>query len=191
MRILKRILTLTFALMLLAGTARAASLADNLKWLMEHATPTPASQFNFNRFNNVPTTTPAPAKLNIALTYTDYNSYPYKEKGSGQWYEGSNNTLKFHCKVYNHSWRTVKAFELYYYAKDVWGDKLYGSTIYYETTNREIKPDGNGWSEYVWLPRRKDIDRVYVGIKRVVYTDGTVEVVDDDDIDYRYWTITW
>lgn len=111
--------------------------------------------------------------------------------GAGQWEKTSNNRMKFRCKVYNHhSSKTIKAFELYIYATNVWGERLYGETsVYYGTTTREIKPGGNAYSDYLVIPQRNSIDQVYVGVKRVVYTDGTQETT--EDVDYRYWTIKW
>lgn len=106
----------------------------------------------------------------------------------GQW-KSSGNKLAMRVKVQNASLnRTVKAFKIYMYATDIWGERLYGdTTVYYETTKKTVKPGETVYCNYVYLPQRKDIDRVYVGIYQVICTDGTLR--EADKVDYSYWII--
>ena len=90
-------------------------------------------------------------------------------KGSrGKWRKGKSGSLLMRVKPTNISTsRTVTAFELYMYAEDVWGKKIYGSRYYYATTKRKIKPGKSGWSDYMSLPNRSQIHKVYVGVSLV------------------------
>lgn len=113
------------------------------------------------------------------------------EGGYGQWKKGKDDMFQFRCKVYNHhETKKVKAFELYLYADDVWGDPVYGEGVYYyHTTTKKINPGSNVYSDYFNVPDCSQIAAVYVGVKRVIYTDDTVEEV--PDVDYGYWEIEW
>ena len=82
----------------------------------------------------------------------------------------------------------MKAFELYMYAIDVWGDAIYGEDmVYYATTTTTVAPGKTVYSDYITMPNRSQIDQIYVGISKVIYTDGTV--VEADNIEYSSWTI--
>lgn len=110
-------------------------------------------------------------------------------EGRAEW-KSDGNKLRVRARMENlTSDMTVKAFELYMYAVDVWGDPIYGDTYYYATTKRTIKPGERAYSDYMTLPDRKKIDRVYIGIHRVAFTDGTTLTVDDPE--YYNWTITY
>lgn len=109
----------------------------------------------------------------------------------GQWQKANNNILRMRVKVENkHPSKKIKAFELYMYATDVWGERLYGaSTVYYGTTKRTIKPGEVVYSDYINLPDRDQIDKVYVGIHRIAFEDDTYQVFDSPE--YYNWTISW
>ena len=108
-----------------------------------------------------PTPTPYPGLIipsNSTLTYTRSGDY-----------------MKFRIHVKNtHTKKTIKAFELYTYATDVWGTELYGQNmIYYWTTIKNLKPGEKKTSDWVYIPDYKKIHRVYVRINKFIFTDGT------------------
>ena len=112
----------------------------------------------------------------------------------GSWQTLSGDKMKARFTVTNPSaaTKTVKAFELYLYATDVWGERIYGEkTIYYWTTKKNVAPGKSVYSDYCTIPDRSEVDKLYVGVKRCVYTDGTVVEYDDWDVEYSSWTITW
>ncbi len=61
---------------------------------------------------------------------------------NGQWENVSGDRLKMRIQVRNvANYRTVKAFELYMYATDVWGERIYGEDqIYYGYDHEEHRP---------------------------------------------------
>lgn len=121
-------------------------------------------------------------EANFPLTFP-YGSY-------AEWNKESGNKLKIRFQVTNiSSWKTVTAFKIEAYATDVWGSDIYNNTVYYETTRREIAPSDYGWSAYLYLPDRDEIDTVYARISEVKLSDGTT--LKNDDYGYGSWTITW
>lgn len=114
----------------------------------------------------------------IALQICDYSNM--------NWYKEDNNKFKFRIQVENISKsRTIKAFELYAYATDVWGDEIYGDSYYYETTKKDVGPGVRTYSDYFIIPRRDEICKVYVGVHKVIYSDGTI--AEDYSVDYSNW----
>jgi len=112
----------------------------------------------------------------------------FQEGARGEWQNAKSNQLSFRAKVTNTSrTRTVKAFEFYMYATDVWGDKIYGSSIYYGTSSKTIKPGQSAFSDYFLLPNRSQISKVWCGVKKVIFSDGTVR--ENSTVDYDSWTI--
>ena len=113
-----------------------------------------------------------------------------KDGAYAEWYDLSNNELKIHFQVSNIALKkTVKAFELYIYAKDVWGNKLYGDDIYYWTTTKTVAPGKTIYSDYITIPGRSNISKVSCGIHQIAYTDGTTYTVPENRIEYATWTI--
>ena len=107
-----------------------------------------------------------------------------------EWKDLDNDMFKIRVQVRNTSLlHEVKAFELYMYATDVYGDRIYGEDrVYYATTKRAVEPRGGVvYSDYLTVPCRSQVDKVYFGINRAVYSDGTV--VEASKIDYWNWTI--
>ncbi|GHU83259.1 hypothetical protein FACS1894196_2840 [Clostridia bacterium] len=102
-----------------------------------------------------------------------------------------NKNMKFRISVRNtDAKKTVRAFELYLYATDVWGETVYGADqVYYWTTTKNIKPGSTVKSDYTTVSYSSDIQSVHVGIHRVIYTDGTSYTVPDEDIVYDQWDI--
>ena len=75
------------------------------------------------------------------------------------------------------------------YAEDVWGNRIYGdNTVYYKTTSKSVAPGITTYCDYITLPDRSRIDTVYVGIKKVIFSDGTVH--ENSSIDYWHWKIS-
>lgn len=119
-----------------------------------------------------------------------YMPLTFQTNARGEWEEYSGDNLGMRVKVTNISkYTTVKAFEIYMYATDVWGDRLYGDTgYYYLTTTKRVGPGESAFSDYMKLPYRSRISTVYAGIKRVICTDGTI--LENDTVDYWSWPIS-
>ena len=107
---------------------------------------------------------------------------------AGQWKaNGSKLNMRVQIKN-NYKNKTVKGFELYMYATDIWGERIYGATtVYYATTKQTIKPGNKAYSDYMTLPDRSKIDRVHVGIHRVAFDDDTT--MEFNNPEYYYWDI--
>ena len=103
-----------------------------------------------------------------------------------QWQNADNNRLNVRFKVINwSSIKTVKAFEIYVYAEDVWGEAIYGNTVYYATTKKKVPPGEAVYSDYITLPQRRSIGIIYGGLHRVLYDDGTVDEFEGSSLDYQ------
>lgn len=112
----------------------------------------------------------------------------FQEGAWAEWRKAKNDELGFHAKVTNTSrTHTVRAFELYMYATDVWGDKIYGDKLYYGTSSKTVKPGASVYSDYFLLPNRSQIATVWCGIKKVIFSDGTIR--ENDTVDYTSWTV--
>ena len=125
-----------------------------------------------------------------AKAYSEpYMSLVIKDGSYGQWNYLDNNKLSIRVEVTNVSrTKTVKAFEMYMYAVDVWGDRIYGSTtVYYATTNKSVGPGVTTYCDYMTIPDRNKIDKVYAKINKIIYIDGTVR--ENSSGEYSYWTI--
>lgn len=106
----------------------------------------------------------------------------------GQW-KANGSKLNMRVQLQNnYTNKTIKGFELYMYATDIWGERIYGATtVYYATTKQTIKPGNKAYSDYMTLPDRSKIDRVHVGIHRVAFDDDTT--MEFDNPYYYYWDI--
>ena len=112
----------------------------------------------------------------------------FQEGAWGEWRKARDDQLGFHAKVTNTSrTHTVKAFELYMYATDVWGDRIYGERLFYGTSTKTVKPGASVYSDYFLLPNRSQIATVWCGIKKVIFSDGTIR--ENDTVDYTSWTV--
>ncbi len=110
--------------------------------------------------------------------------------GYAQCKDMSGNKLRFRSKLYNHSSDlTLKAAMVYYYATDVWGDEIYDGTYYYHTNRMNLGPGEKAYTDYIYLPQRDEIELLYVGIKQLAFTDGTIVEFDYDEIDWYSWII--
>lgn len=108
----------------------------------------------------------------------------------GEWNKANDNKLAMRVMVTNISrTRTVKAFDVYMYAENVYGERIYGGDLcYYETTIANVGPGQSTFCNYTYLPNRSNIYKVYACVKRVVCTDGTV--LENDNMTFCGWTIT-
>lgn len=159
-------------------------------------TPALAMRLNTNRLY-INFSTPAPN------TPRDLGAGFLKKDGSNwaEWETLSNGNFKIHFQVTNHETSyyskssyynqpDVVAFELYVYAEDVWGEKIYGEGVhYYLTTVKNIKPGKTVYSDYFIISDAKKIYNVYCGVKRVKYANGKVEEVSDKEVKYYCWTV--
>ena len=118
------------------------------------------------------------------------------ENSHGEWnYDNSYpQYLNMRLEVLNTSrTKTVTDFELIFYAVDVWGSKIYGeSTVYTYTTHRTVAPGATVKSDYISLPDRSRISRVYVAVRKVRFSDGTICRYDYvPDSDFAFWDIVY
>ena len=120
----------------------------------------------------------------------DGNTLSITSNCFGQW-DYLNDKLKIRIEVENKSYgNTIKAFELYAYAVDTWGNRIYGETqVYYLTTEKSVAPGKKVYSDYFILPNRNKISKVYFGIHKVLLWDGKTVTYEGKDINYWNWTI--
>lgn len=159
------------------------------------STPTPRPK---------PTPTPKPITF-LSIVHTQYPQLPsipvpkptaepsvmlqIPDNSYGQWEFVSGDRLKLRIQVKNaSSTRTIVAYELYYYPVDVWGERLIPEDkIYSHTVEKTIKPGETQYSDYVNISNAKKINRVYVAVNKVKYSDGTIRNVLTHN--YIYWDI--
>ena len=111
-----------------------------------------------------------------------------KDGAYATWEHLSGDKLGIKFEISNQAYgRTVKAFELYVYAIDTWGDKIYDDNVYYATTTREVAPGKTVYSDRFVIPNRREIRKVYCGIHKIMYTDGTIKII--SPVDYSEWEI--
>ena len=72
-----------------------------------------------------------------------------------------------------------------FYTCDEYGSQ--NSPVTTSTLETKIKPYETSYTGVVYLENQNRVYRVYVGIKRVRYTDGTVESVSTPD--YSWWRL--
>ena len=143
-------------------------------------TPKPGSKFSSG---SVPTPVPRTPSSSVSRPLV------FPDNANGQWEHVGSDQLKFRCQVQNVSdTDSIRAFELYLYPTDARGNRLIGADeVYYHTTSRQIHPGQTAYSDYFTIGSRASTANIYVGIKRVIMTDGTV--YDYDDVEYWSWTI--
>lgn len=120
-----------------------------------------------------------------------YVSLIIKNGAYGQWQKASGDRIQVRVEVTNSSrTRTVKAFEIYMYAEDVWGERIYGANqVYIHTTTRNVSPGQTVYCDYMTMPNRSRVSKVYAGVSKIVYTDGTVR--EASGVDYSSWNVSW
>lgn len=129
-----------------------------------------------------PTQTPARLDRIRSLSFSD--------SLWAEWEFSSNDKLSIRFEVTAGKEKRIRSFELYLYAVDSRGRRIYGSNqIYHATTEKTIRAGQTGFSDYIILPKQSQIALVYCGIKQVTCSDGTVETVPDSQVEYYEWTI--
>ena len=109
-----------------------------------------------------------------------------------RWESDSSDVLDLRVQVSNYSRKkTVTAYELYIFAEDLWGNKVFGDSVKIRATfENTINPGETIYSGHMYLPERKKISRFYAAVKRVKLSDGTIcENYILDESDYTYWDI--
>lgn len=132
-----------------------------------------------------------PAKADLA-DVLKIGSLKFEDGARAEWKKLSGDKMQVRFQVTNPSPKTVKGFELYVYATDIWGERIYGeSTYYYWTTAKKIAPGKTAYSDWVTLPDRSQVDQLHCAIKRVVDTDGKIWETQDFKLEYWYWDVEW
>ena len=84
--------------------------------------------------------------------------------------------------------KTIKHFELWVYPVDAQGQRLCDDNkVYYCITTATIEAGGQVYSNKINLPNGTAISKVYCGIHKVIYSDGTSATV--DKVEYFCWKI--
>ena len=114
------------------------------------------------------------------------------EDSMADWMPGESHYLQFCCQVKNKSKdKTVTSFELYVYAEDSLGQRISDGVLTYKvTTKLTLEPGATGYSDYVSLPYRNDICKIYTAVRKVSFSDGS-KAVNENPVraDYTVWTI--
>ncbi|MDO5132710.1 MAG: hypothetical protein Q4D81_06990 [Eubacteriales bacterium] len=113
-------------------------------------------------------------------------------RGEYQQVDGYPDYLSIRIQVTNYSsYKTAREFDVIVYAEDMWGRKIYGDNTYYRsTTVKNIKPGETVYSDFITIPDRSRIRKVYAAVKRAVFTDGTIREYEDVPLDgYGRWEI--
>ncbi len=109
-----------------------------------------------------------------------------------KWDSDATDLLNFRMEVTNYSnSKTITAFEVVYYGTDVWGEWLNGEDHFYAiTTEKTVRPGETVTTDYMPINGRSRLDRIYAVIRKVRYSDGTVEQdYSIDENSFEYWDI--
>ena len=137
-----------------------------------------------------------------ALLYStdaEYYEEPYIPLLIGPHYNWDNplqaaeNIGWFYPQLVNRCDRDIRGYELYYYFEDVWGKKIEvetGAYLYPFQSAQTIRSgwcesDKNGFPIYPFA----SVYTVYVGVHKIVYSDGEIREIPVDDIDFFSCTI--
>ena len=127
-------------------------------------------------------------KITVYVEPEDGVTLYIKNGAYATWNSLSNDKFQIKFEISNQEYgRAVKAFELYVYAEDAWGNKIYGDSVYYSTTMRTVNPGSTVYSDNFVIPDRSKIYKVYCGIHKILYADGSTITI--QDIDYGYWVV--
>ncbi len=153
--------------------------ASPKKTLTSRATATPRTPA---RATIKPTSTPS--RLN------QIRSLSFSDSLWAEWEFKSDDKLSLRFEMTASKGKSVRSFELYIYAADSRGRRIYGTNqIYHATTEKTIRSGQTDFSDYIIIPKQSQIAFVYCGIKQVTLSDGTIETVPDSQIEYFEWTI--
>ena len=135
---------------------------------------------------------PAKADLADVLDIGAGRKVEFEDGARAEWKKLSGDKMQVRFQVTNNTSKTVKGFELYVYATDIWGERIYGeSTYYYWTTTKKIAPGKTAYSDWVTLPDRSQVEQLHCAIKRVINTDGKIKETKDSELEYWYWDVEW
>ena len=101
----------------------------------------------------------------------------------------------FYAQVVNRSsTRTIRGYELYYYFTDVWGERYKGPGSDIELTRRTtvqqtIQPGYIVDTDPITVYPFSWTYNVNIGIHKIVFDDGEIREIDEDDIQYFECTI--
>lgn len=116
---------------------------------------------------------------NGIMLYVDDNAY-------ATWDYISENRLRINFEVTNSIYgKNVKAFELSIYAADKQDNELHG--VYHLTTTQNVNAGDTICSDDIIIPDANSIYKVYCGISKVIYEDGTIAAT--NEVDYFYCDI--
>ena len=106
-----------------------------------------------------------------------------------KWTDITGDMTSYKIQITNHSKnKTIKGVELRYYPTDVWGNRLWDYDYRYTTFTLTIKPGQKKFTQWFAMsPSWYAIDRIYVGVSKIVFTDGTIH--ENDDITYYYFVM--
>lgn len=112
----------------------------------------------------------------------------FPETSNAQWENRSGNQLGFRCQLLNDGTSKTVAYELYVYTEDVWGERLLPEDeVYTYTVKKAIEPDQVRYTDYILIPDRSDIYKVYVAVKKVRFEND--KIIEFDNPTYYNWTI--
>lgn len=83
--------------------------------------------------------------------------------------------------------KKIIAFELYIEAYDVWGQKV-GESMNLSTA-KSIQPLSSGWSACITVEGFSNIANVSCALHKVAYSDGTVYIVPESQMEYVKWNV--
>lgn len=84
--------------------------------------------------------------------------------------------------------RVVEAYEIQAIPYDPWGDRMIPeNTVLAVSTIYNVKPGATHYSNRIDLERRQEVYALYVGISRVMYEDGTIINIPENEILYHVW----
>ncbi len=103
------------------------------------------------------------------------------------WRDSGYDNLRLTFDIHNEKYGVfVDAVELYVYCQDVWGNDIYGTLVYYKTTQKTIAPGKTVKSDAMVIPDRSKIYKIYCGIHQIKYSDGSFVTI--NDVDYTNYT---
>ena len=106
-----------------------------------------------------------------------------------QWDNITGDGAYYRVKVSNTSKsRTIKGIELNYYITDVWGNRMWEYDSRTTTFTMTVKPGKEAYTTWFYMsPSWYNIDRMYIGVSRIVFDDGTIH--ENSDISYTYFVL--
>lgn len=124
------------------------------------------------------------AKLNLSVYPEDKMTI---DLYYARWDYVANDMLSISFEMTNKDYGLpISAVELYVYAVDTWGNKIYGKNVYPISTEKNIAPGKKLYSNRISIPNRSRISQVYCGVHKIKFADGTTKTY---TVDYLCWDI--